>query len=411
MNILHVNKFHYLRGGCERIYLETANLLESLGHHSLFFSMLHPSNIPCAESEYFVPYIDFNEAMGPKKSLVAALRVLYYWEASRRLSRLLDKKVVDIVHLHNIYHQISPSILPAIAQRDIPMVMTLHDYKVVCPSYNLFSDYGPCEACIGGCYHRALQRRCVKGSLLKTALSVLEMTLHHKLLRLFDQVDLFISPSQFLKNKVMEMGFQNEIRHLPNYVTIEQFTPAYGKCDGTILYFGRLSQEKGVHLLIEAGKILRTPIEIAGTGPRENVLRKYVKQAGLDNIRFLGFLQGKKLWQTVARAAVVVLPSCWYENNPLTVLEAFAMGKPVVGARIGGIPELVLDGETGFTFIPGNSADLAAKIEFLLKDEALCKRIGRSARTLVEEQYSPQLYYEGLTQIYNEARSKHRRRE
>src|SRR3972149_4769527 len=360
MNILHINKFHYLRGGSEVVYFGTAKLLELHGHKSLFFSMQHPENLPCETSNYFMPYIDLVSSNGMISQIKTAGRILYSLDAKKRLSKLLNKYQVDIAHLHNIHHQISPSILHELKKREIPVVMTLHDYKMACASYSMLANSKPCEACSEGRYLNALKNRCVKESMSKSALATLEMYLHHKVLDIYSYVDAFISPSLFLKNKLKEMGFKKEITHLPNFIDIKKFEQIRedkeNKHKNTVVYFGRLSSEKGLWTLLEAAKMLKTKVEvkIIGEGPIRKELEEKVKKEGISNVNFLGYMKGEYLYKEIVKSKAVVMPSEWYENNPMSVLEAFALGKPVVGANIGGIPELVKDGVTGFTFEPGN---------------------------------------------------------
>ena len=182
MNVLHINKFHYIRGGCESVYFETANILESHGHKSLFFSMHHPDNVSCETNDYFMPYVDLNtNGNSILSQLKNAGRILYSLDARKRLSKLLNKHHVDIAHLHNIYHQISPSILHTLAKKKIPVVMTLHDYKMACASYSMMVHGKPCEACSGGRYFEIIKNKCVKGSFVKSCLAALVMYLHHRM--------------------------------------------------------------------------------------------------------------------------------------------------------------------------------------------------------------------------------------
>src|SRR4030066_2311129 len=256
INILHINKFHYLRGGSEAVYFGTANLLESHGHRSLFFSMHHPENLPCETGQYFMPYVDLNtNGNGLMGQLKAAGRILYSFDAKRRLSTLLEKHPVDIAHLHNIHHQISPSILHELKNRKIPVVMTLHDYKMVCTSYSMLVNGRVCEACYGGKYYEAIKKGGLKGSLVKSGLAALEMYLHHTILDIYNNVNVFISPSLFLKDKLAEMGFKKEVVHLPNFIDagrFEKFISREDKRENSVVYFGRLSQEKGLWTLIDA---------------------------------------------------------------------------------------------------------------------------------------------------------------
>ncbi len=403
-----------MRGGSESVYFGTSKLLEAHGHKSLFFSMHHQENSPCEISKYFVPYIDLNmNSNGIMGQLRTAGRIIYCIDAKKRLSKLLDQYPVDVAHLHNIHHQISPSILHEFRKRNIPVVMTLHDYKMVCASYSMLVNERPCEACSGERYFEVVKKRCVKDSLAKSIIASLEMYLHHKIFDIYDNIDIFISPSMFLKCKLEEMGFRKEIVYLPNFIDMKKFEQfkEVKTTDNSIVYFGRLSFEKGLWTLLEAVKILnakvRIKVKIIGDGAIRGELEGRVKDDGIDNVRFLGYLKGERLYSEIRKSLAVVLPSEWYENNPISAMEAFALKKPLIGSRIGGIPELVKNGETGYTFEPGNAEDLSEKIKKLLLDDALRIKMGHNARRFVETKLNPEKHYNGLMIIYQQAMEKY----
>lgn len=406
MNILLVNKFFYLKGGSERVLFEEAALLERQGHKVGFFSMGHPRNLSSRYENYFVSGVDYEGKMGLPQKLREAGRILYSWEARKKMGQLLEEEHFDIVHLHNIHHQLSPSILDAIAARGIPAVMTLHDYKMVCPIYTLLRDNSPCECCSGGRYYFCVRHRCNRKSFSRSLVNVLEMYAHHRLFDLYAKVAVFASPSIFLRDKLREMGFAKEIAHLPNFIPLADFTPAFHHREKSLVYFGRLSQEKGLFTLIKAMPGLGGALKIIGEGPERGKLEELCAHHGLDNVRFLGYLQEQNLHREISRAMFAVMPSECYENFPLSVLEAFALGKPVVGARMGGIPELVRDLDTGLTFEAGNVQDLREKLRFLLENPDLVRDMGENARRLVEERYNPESHYAGLVEIYRRAADK-----
>ncbi|MBM2832855.1 MAG: hypothetical protein HW406_16 [Candidatus Brocadiaceae bacterium] len=413
MNVLHINKFHYMRGGSEAVYFRTADVLKLHGHKSLFFSMHCLENISCETSDFFMPYVDLVNNNGLMDQLKNAGRVLYSFEARNRLSHLLEKYPIDIAHLHNIHHQISPSILHELKKRNIPIVMTLHDYKMVCASYSMLAEEKPCEACCGGSYFHAAKKRCIKGSFVKSILATLEMYLHHKILDIYSNVDVFISPSLFLKNKLHQMGFNKEIVHLPNFIDTDSFRQIEDNKnlpENSIVYFGRLSEIKGLWTLIEAAGLLGSrsdvQVKIIGDGQLKAGLEYKVNSLSLKNVRFLGYMKGDELFKEIKNSLFVVLPSEWYENNPMSVLESFALGKPVIGSRIGGIPELVKDNKTGLTFEPGNAEDLCSKIECLINNKDLVGEMGRNARKFVERELNPEKYYQGLMHVYQLAGNK-----
>jgi len=409
LNVLHINKFHYLRGGADAVYFNTAKILEDHGHRSLFFSMHHPYNLPCETSNYFTSCVDLDATTNSIiNQIKASVRILYSFEAKRRLSDLLNKYKVDIAHLHNITRYLSPSVIHVLKERKIPVVMTLHGYDLLCATHRMVVDGRPCEACKERKFFNIIRKKCIDGSFKKSALAILEMYLHHTILDIYNKIDVFISPSIFLKNKFSAMGFKKEIIYLPNFVDIKKFEhfKAGGAEENTIVYFGMLLPEKGLWTLLKVAKRLNTntssavKINIIGDGPLRKQLEERVKSDEINNIRFLGYMKGESLFKEIEKSMAVVLPSEWYENNPLSVIEAFALGKPAIGARIGGIPELIKDGETGFTFESGNVNDMEDKILHLLRNPDESKRMGKMAKRFVENELSPDKYYEKLIDIY-----------
>jgi len=323
----------------------------------------------------------------------------------RKIKKFINEVVKpDIVHLNNFAHQISPSILHVFKKYEIPIVMTMRDYKLVCPSYSMLSNDNPCEKCKGGKYYWCFLRKCTKNSYMKSLINTVEMYLHHRIFDIYSKIDVFISPSKFLKSKVLEMGFNGNIVVLPNFVFLEEYVPEFNFKENSLCYVGRLSKEKGLFTLIKAFKGLNVTLKIIGTGPIEEDLKIKVKSFGLNNVKFLGYKLGEDLKNEIRNSMGVILPSEWYENNPRTVLEAFALGKPIIGARIGGIPELVRDGETGYTFEPGNADDLGDKILLFLKNFEKIADMGKNARKFVEENFNPEKHY---LRIYQMAIQKH----
>jgi len=414
MKILLINKYHYYRAGPETVYLKTAELLEAHGHKVFFFSMHHPENLPCETDEFFVPYVELTTQHSILNQIKIAGRIFYSFKARRNLSNLLNRYPIDMAHLHDICYHISPSILHELKKRNIPVVMTLHDLKMVCASYYMFAAGKICEACRNGRYYMAIRNRCVKDSLAKSILAALEMYLHHKILDIYNNVDIFISPSLFLKKKLEETGFKKKIIHLPNFFDLhenESLNKEENVNSGkknSITYIGRLSYEKGLITLLDAAKLLlakgeKIQINIIGDGPLMNELQERVKMEQINNVRFLGYVKHEDLYKEIKKSLAVVLPSECYENNPLSVIEAFALRKPVIGSRRGGIPELVKDYERGLTFEPGNPEDLCSKIEFFIGNPDKAEMMGEKARAFVEKELNSEKHYQGLMEIYKQA--------
>jgi glycosyltransferase involved in cell wall biosynthesis len=414
LTILHVNKYHYIKGGSEVVYFQTARVLSDHGHTNLFFSMHHPENQPCETSEYFVPQIDFTDLKGIREVVHGSARILYYRKAKKLLSKLLDRHHVDIAHLHNVHHQISPSILHELKQRGIPVVITLHDYKMVCTSYNLLVEERPCEVCVRGNYYKAILHRCVKDSFLKSTLAALEMYLHHRIMDIYGNARLFIAPSIFLRDKLIEMGFQKNIVYLPNFVDITRFNEINENMketesdEKTFVYFGRLTQGKGLVTLLEAANLFlqnnnkdKIVVKIIGDGSLNEELREVARLSSISNVRFLGYIKGDRLYHEIKKSVAVVIPSEWYENNPMAVIEAFALSKPVIGSRIAGIPELVKDNYSGLTFHTRDANDLYAKMKFMVENPDKTNEMGKNANLFVRETLDAEKYYKKLMNIYN----------
>ena len=404
MRILLVNKFYYLRGGAERSVFDTERMLRAEGHEVIPFAMSDERNRPSLRERYFVDKVEFNREHSLREKLEIIPRVIYFRQARRRLERLLRREQVDLAHLHNIAHQISPSILDSLKKFGIPVVQTLHDYKLICPTYTMLADGKVCERCSGGRYYHAAAQRCNKGSLAATLLNVVEMYVH-RALGLYDHgIDLFIAPSQFLRQKLLQAGIRGTpIVHLPNAIDARHYLPHYGD-KGFCVYFGRLSPEKGVDILIRSMRGQENlRLLIIGDGLQRQKLEDLVRTEKLDNVEFLGPLYGEDLKKVVADALFVVLPSQCYENCPFSILESFAMGKPVIGSNIGGIPELISPGRDGLLVEPGDVDALRSQMRHLVENRESTIEMGRLARQKIENKYSPAAYLKGLMRAYQMA--------
>lgn len=403
MKILLVNKFLYPKGGDAISTVNTGTLLATHGHQVAFWGMDNRSNPYYPHRQHFVSNVDYDNPGGLKQQITMAVNMLYSIEAKRKFELMLRATRPDIVHLNNFAHQISPSILHVLKQNNIPSVMTMRDYKLICPVYSLLLKGKPCQLCAKGKYYQCLINKCSKDSYLKSFLNTAEMYLHHKILNIYDLIDVFISPSQFLKAKLLEMGFKRDIVHLPNFALAPQQSPAGQPDRKTICYVGRLSHEKGIFTLIQAVKGIDVNLKIIGDGPLKESAAREVNSRQIDNVQFLGYISGDALHAQVASSLACVLPSECYENNPRTIIEAFCLARPVIGARIGGIPELVKDGQTGLTFEPGNVADLRSKIAAAISNPGRMADMGNNAKRFAQENLNPDKHYEQLIRIYQDA--------
>ena len=399
-NLLSINNYHYRRGGSDVVYLDHAALMGEQGWSNGFFSMNHPKNFDTPWSKYFIDEIEFGHAYSIAQKLAMAAKVVFSFEAQKKLKRLLQDFPADVAHLHCIYHHLSPSIIPTLRDAGVPVVMTAHDLKIACPAYKMLNDTGICEKCKGGNLFNVVKHRCVRGSLAASAIVMAESGLHRLLNTYQGKLDRVVVPSRFFMEKFVEWGWPREkFAYISNYVDATRFEPGFDAGD-YFLYFGRLAPEKGVATLMRAAKAAGVKLKIAGTGPMEAEL--HALQAELDgDVEFLGYRSGEALHTLIREARAVVLPSEWYENAPMSVLESFALGTPVVGANIGGIPEMVIDGQTGWTFESRNTDELAALLSRLVAmPSAHIAQVGRAARDHVATNFNRAGYLQATLALY-----------
>jgi glycosyltransferase involved in cell wall biosynthesis len=403
MDILQINKFHYVKGGAERYYFELSDLLESEGHSVAHFSMKHPRNVPSPFEEYFVSGVEFDGPASLGAKISAAARTVYSFEARDRLAGLLSVRSFDLAHLHNIYHQLSPSILHALVRSGVPAVLTAHDYKLVCPNYLLYCNGEVCERCTGGRYYRAVIHRCLKNSLAASGVAALEMYLH-RLLGSYDTLRAIIAPSRFLRDRLVRAGFpEHKVVTVPNFVSNIPEESA-GEPGSYVAYLGRLSHEKGLGTFIRAAAGLRhTEVKIAGDGPERVPLERLRDSLGASNVGFVGLLDRSDVERFILGSSLVVVPSEYYENCPLSILETMALGRPVVGAAIGGIPELIEHGTDGLLFMPGDHVELRESIAGLVGDSRKLRAMGEEARRKITWRYNRTIHYERIMEVYESA--------
>lgn len=406
MRILMINKFYYVKGGSETYLFGLKKILEEHGHEVIPFSMKDDKNVPSEYDRYFINNIDYNDKNIFRK-VKNATKIIYNFDANNNLKKLIQEVKPDIAHLHIFQHQMSPSILKILQKENIPIVYTMHDLKPVCLNYKMMNSKGICEMCNNSKYYKCLSNKCVKNSYLFSLINMIEGYVH-KFLKSYNKIDKFITPSKFYKEKLIEAGFNDEdITHIPNFIDVNNFCPQY-RYDDYFVYVGRLSEEKGIETLIKSmKKVEKSKLKIIGTGPIENKLRDLVNREQIMNIEFLGFKSGEELIKLISYSKFMVIPSEWYENAPMSVLEAMSMGKAIIGSDIGGIPEL-LQYNNGLIFKANNEKDLTEKINSLLYDIGKINKMGENSRKAMEEHYNSEDHYNNLIEIYNSLLSKKR---
>ncbi len=397
MRIIFCNKYFFLNGGTERYMFRCLEALPERGCEAIPFSVAYEGSRPSPYASFFLPppggagETHFNRIrLTPKSAFSFAERSIYSFAARRKLDALLDHAGgADIGYLLNICNYMSPSIVHSFRKRKIPTVVRFGDYHPLCANYNLLRADRPCTLCVGGAHYHGLLHKCVKNSLAASALRVLSMYVQ-RALRLYRGCDAFVAPCAFMKEKLIQGGFAAERIHIIRQAAPPPASRPPASKANHILFFGRISPEKGLDTLIRAYQAAAPEQDLLLVGRsydgHAEQLQTLVRPEFRDRIRFLGFMDGDDLASVIEQALLAVVPSRWYDNAPLAVYEAYQLGTPVLAADIGGIPEQVLPGETGELFIADDEADLAEKLRTMLADPERLSRMGAAARRLAVEE-------------------------
>ena len=407
MRILLVNKFFHPRAGAETSFLHTRNLLLDHGHDVIDFAMQHSANLSSPYESFFAPERDYGGGAPLARRARDALSAVYSLSARRALGRLLDAYRPDVAHLHNVYHQLTLSVIDELKSRKVPTVMTIHDWKVACPAYTLFTEGAPCRRCPSGTVLHAVAHRCVKGSTAGSALAAAEATLaRHR--GSYGKVDRFIAPSHFAVDVAALGGIgRDKVTVIPNFLPDDELNVSVSEgSDGPrLLYAGRLEEIKGVRTLLSAFAQVRTQaaLVIAGSGPLEGEVR--AAAARDSRISYVGMLARDDLYRELEAARAVILPSLYEDNGPLIILEAQARARPMIVTDRGGPREFVRHGKSGLVVRAGDVAELTAAISKLSDDPELAQGLGRTARDTVRRENSSSQHYALLCGVYEEARA------
>lgn len=405
MKVLLIDVYNFNKGGAETVCFNTGRLLEEHGHEVVYFTLKWKDNRPSPYSKYFPESKETRR--GVLRQVKNLVNYFYHFEAARKIERLIQDERPDIAHIHLMWGQITPSIFPVLRKYHVPILFTVHDYRIVCPAYT-FRDGGGriCEDCRGKYFYKCFTHICCKGSKVMSAIMATEQYFRNAFFNPAKYIDGFIYVSNFARN--IQEKYMLALKSMPN-ITLYNFSmsivsePKAMPTERYFLFFGRLSYEKGVMTLLKAFKDLpQCRLKIVGTGPKEEELKAFANENGMKNVTFLGYKTGRELTDLVSNAYFVIVPSEWYENNPMTIIEAYSVGTPVIGARIGGIPEIVVDGQTGFQFESGNVEDLC---RIILQADSLDNNaytaLSRGTIDFANQNLSKESYWKKLIEFYN----------
>jgi glycosyltransferase involved in cell wall biosynthesis len=376
--ILVVHNAYQHRGGEDMVVEAEVALLRSKGHAVELYSR-------------------HNDEIAAIPRLALARQTLWSNRTVKDAGRVISAFGPDIVHVHNTFPLISPSLYWVAERVGVPVVQTLHNFRLLCPQAMFLRDGQVCEDCLGRIPWRGMTHRCYRGSVAQSGLLAGMLTLHRALGTYPYKVTRFIALNEFSRNKFIEGGLPaDRIAVKPNFVDMPP--PPEGVRRSGALFVGRLSPEKGIKTLVgAANRVPQVSIKVIGTGPDEALLQ------GLGNVHALGFRDAETVRAAMNQAACLVIPSICYENFPRTLVEAFACGLPAVASRLGAMASLIREGETGLLFEPGSSAALAEKLAWAEAHPDEIIRMGKAARLEYETKYTPEINYRQLMAIYDEA--------
>lgn len=403
MRILQVNKFFYRRGGVEVVFFDTINGLRERGHEVSEFSMAHSSNLPSQFSAFFaseVPELLGKQDIGTAWKIFK--RLFYSQEIENKLGALVMATEPQVAHLHGVYHHLSASTFTKLYELKVPTVLTVHDFFPISPSRNFLKGETLCESCYKNKPYNCIRYRCINNKLLPSIAGTAE-AYYYRLKKIWKRIDLYICPSQFMADKLVEYGFPaKKMRVVHNSFGLQPSVPLLGN---KVVYMGRIHYEKGVKILMEAAKELRDhKIMIVGNGPDDAWVQEFARKNILSNIERVGWVGGEDWKNVMLQAKVIVVPSLFYENCSLAILEAMSYGRIVVTVDRGGNSELIKDGISGFLAKPEDPIDLAKTIrKAMATSDSEASAIATHAVETLQKNHDPQDYFKKLENIYAEA--------
>ena len=407
MKVLLINNCHYRRGGADVVYLNTGALLSNKGHEVIHFSTNSAKNETNKYSDYFIDDVDALK-LSFAGQIFNAPRKLYSFKAKRNLERLISSSKPDIAHLHLYKGGLTASILPVLRRNKIPVVITLHDYSLLCPRNIMLDGDGEiCERCLYSHTFNCVLKRCNRKNFFYSTISFIEYEINNKIFRPQKYFDRIICVCKFNYEKhLIETNLKDRLVQIYNFFPeINKIIPDQEK-GKYFLYYGRLSNEKGIKTLINAWGELDSKYElkIAGDGNLYKELESEIHNHKEKNIELLGYKKDEELVNLIKKASFVIVPSECYENNPMTIIEAYSMGKPVIGSKVGGIPEILIDKKTGFLFEMRNIVELRSTIEhaFSITSKEY-ESLSKAARQFADEHFSEELHYIQLLKAYSDA--------
>lgn len=397
MNILNVNQSSIIRGGSDIYWQSLSGLLKENNH--VVYDYYSIENGRDKTNCIYPKALDFENP-----DLMSILKYCYNVDAGKKIARFISDKKINTAHLHIYYGKLTASILKPLCEANIPIVQTLHEYKLVCPTYKLYRNGNVCHECRNNNFYNALVNKCNRNSFSRSLLSTVESYVS-LLCGSQSKIEHFITVSDYQRNEILKMGFApHNVTTIHNFIDDSGFEPSH-KNPEYILYFGRIEKEKGIDVIIDAARILCTKnikFILAGEGSYLNRARSIVNELGLSNIEFLGYKNKNEIIELINGSFTVIAPSLWYETFGLVLLEAFSCAKPVIASNIGGMTEIINDGVDGFLVLPGSAEELAEKIEFIVSNPRQAQYMGEAGYKKQKSVFSKQAHFKKLMSVYSQ---------
>jgi len=402
MKILLINNHYKIFGGSDRVFQNQMSLLKSYGHQVYY--IVTDEQVSQNDGEGLILRKKRLSEQTEFEKISNVVDFFYSSKSKKKFDQFIKRVAPDVAHLHIYYGLLSNSIISSLKSAKIPLAMTMHEYRRICPAYTMIDGKGNiCHRCEGRNYFSTVARKCIKGSYMLSFMASMEAFFRDRFYSLENNIATFIMVSNFIKNIHVKYvpSLENKSEVIYNFLNLKEYDPQFIRGD-YFLYFGRLSSEKGLTTLIDSfEKLPELKLKIVGSGPLQNTLKR--KADGLNNVSMISHTSGDELKTIVSNSSFVVVPSEWYENNPMSIIEAQALGKPVLGAKIGGIPELVINDRTGFLFESNNMVSLLDSIRKAYSiDSNKYLELSNNSRNFAIKNYDSKGYYRKIMNVYDE---------
>jgi len=410
MRILIINSRYFLSAGPEKYMFGIIKLLEKHKHKVIPFSVKNCKNIKTKYNKYFAEAIGGKDKVYfeeyKKTSLRTIFQVLereyYSFHVKKKLKKLIKKTNPDVAYLLHHYNKLSPSVIDACKELNLPVVMRLSDFFLVCPAGHLLRNNKPCEDCINKSLFSAIKYKCIKNSVLASTIKSSALKIHRKI-KIYEKLDYIISPSQFTISKVNQV-LKKDIINIPTFVNSDniKYNPKLGNY---ALFVGRIEKEKGLIWAIKSFEKLKYNLKIVGASHSgyDNELKKYINDNKIKNVEFLGPKFGEELNEYYKNCRFVIMPNVWYENMPNVALEAMSHSKPLLTSNLGSMKEIVIEGYNGFLVEPNNIDILRAKAKELFENDKICQNMGKNSFKEITTKYTPEKHYAQLIKVFESA--------